>query len=64
MSVDPELIRVAHDAADEAVRYLREAVSGHKRIEYKSDIDLVTDTDHARRGAGRRSAARAPFPII
>jgi myo-inositol-1(or 4)-monophosphatase len=47
MSVDPELIRVAHDAADEAVRYLREAVSGHKRIEYKGDINLVTDTDHA-----------------
>src|SRR5262245_49352522 len=47
MSVAPELVRVAHQAADEAARYLRGAAGAQQRIEYKGAIDLVTDTDRA-----------------
>src|SRR5215470_7091294 len=36
---------VAHEAVAAASQYLREAVRVEKRIEYKSAIDLVTDTD-------------------
>jgi myo-inositol-1(or 4)-monophosphatase len=38
---------VARDAIDAAGAHLREAFRAHKRIAYKSAIDLVTDTDHA-----------------
>src|SRR5262245_61122071 len=37
--------RVAQEAVAAASQYLREAARAEKRIEYKSDIDLVTDTD-------------------
>ncbi len=37
--------RVARQAVEAAGAYLRDAVAGHKRIEYKGAIDLVTDTD-------------------
>ena len=40
-----ELARVAQAAVAAASGYLREAARAEKRIEYKSDIDLVTDTD-------------------
>jgi myo-inositol-1(or 4)-monophosphatase len=39
--------RIARETAVAAGRRLGEAVSGDKRVEYKSPIDLVTDTDRA-----------------
>lgn len=47
MASQEELARVAHEAADEAARYLRTAVGAQQRIEYKGAVDLVTDTDRA-----------------
>jgi myo-inositol-1(or 4)-monophosphatase len=42
-----EFARVAQAAAEEAARYLREAVGRRQRVEYKGAIDLVTEADRA-----------------
>lgn len=39
--------RVALETVDEAARYLRVVAGGQQRVEYKGDVDLVTETDRA-----------------
>ena len=45
-------------------RHLRAAVGQPQRVEHKGAIDLVTETDRARRGVDRRRGCGARFPTI
>ena len=61
MDQPDELARVAHQAVDEAARYLRSVAGGQQRVQYKGAVDLVTETDHAVEAlVGRR--LRGAFP--
>jgi myo-inositol-1(or 4)-monophosphatase len=47
MSDLDQFARIAEQTVDAAVHYLRAAAAAERRIQYKSPLDLVTDTDRA-----------------